>query len=375
VDGSSRRVQPRDVWTVLWVTGVMILGVLVVWRARQILFWVAVAVFFAVVLDRPVVFLTSRGMGRRTAVFIVVLTLFLCVGAIAYAFVRPLVTQSVEFAQNLPQNVDRLRNADGIRQVLDRFHVQNRVAQVSQNLPDRLIGFSGPILSALRTVAAVVLALLTIFVMTVFLLLYGPGFAQTGLDLIGDPARRERVQRVGEKSMKAISGWVAGNVLTSLVAAVASIVTFLALGLPYGLLLGLWVGVADLIPLVGATLGAVPAVIIAFLHSVTAGIVTIVFFVVYQQFENHVLSVAVFGRTLQLNPFLVLFSALIGVQLAGFVGALLALPVAATIQIAIGEFVEHRRQRLGATPAEARGVILGAPPDAEAPAHEGLPAA
>jgi predicted PurR-regulated permease PerM len=337
-------VHPRDVWTVL-----------------------SIAFFFAVVLNRPVRYLAGRGLRRGVAVMVVVFGLFLMVGALGYVFVRPLATQAVEFAANLPDTVDRIRNAPGVRDVLHRLHIENRVEEVSRDLPNRLLGLTGPILSAFRTIGEVLVATLTIFVMTVFLLLYGPGFAEVGVDLIKDPARRARVERVGERSMQAISGWVAGNVMTSLVAALSSLIAFMLLGLPYSVLLSLWVGVADLIPLVGATLGAVPAIIIAFMHSVTAGIVVVVFFVLYQQFENHVLAPAIYGRTIQLNPFLVLFAALLGVELAGFVGALLALPVAGTIQIAIGEWIEHRRQRLAATPGQAAELLAA---QAESPPGE-----
>jgi predicted PurR-regulated permease PerM len=288
---------------------------------------------------------------------IVVIGLFLVVGALGYVFVRPLATQAVEFATNLPQTVDRVRNAPGVRDVLHRLRIENRVEQVSRDLPNRLLGLTGPVLSAFRTIGEVLVATLTIFVMTVFLLLYGPGFAEVGVQLIKDPDRRARTQRVAERSMVAIQGWVAGNVITSIVAALASLVAFVALGLPYSVLLSLWVGVADLIPLVGATLGAVPAIVIAFLHSVTAGIIVVIFFILYQQFENHVLAPAVYGRTIQLNPFLVLFSALVGVELAGFIGALLALPVAGTIQIAIGEWLDHRRARLASSPGEAAELL------------------
>jgi predicted PurR-regulated permease PerM len=339
------------------VTALFVAGVAILWQAHRILFWVAIAIFFAVVLNRPVRFLIGRGLRRGVAVLVVVLTLFLVVGALGYAFVRPLGTQAVEFATNLPETVDRIRNAPGVRDVLHRLHIENRVEQVSRDLPNRLLGLTGPVLSAFRTIGEVLVATLTIFVMTVFLLLYGPGFAEVGLELIKDPERKARVERVGERSMQAISGWVAGNLMTSVVAALASLIAFMLLGLPYSVLLALWVGVADLIPLVGAILGAIPAIVIAFMHSMTAGIVVVVFLVAYQQFENHVLAPAVYGRTIQLNPFLVLFAALVGVELAGFVGALLALPVAGTIQIGIGEWIDHRRHRLAATPAQASELL------------------
>src|SRR5205814_9767482 len=112
----------------------------------------------------------------------------------------------------------------------------------------------------------------------------------------------------------------------SVIAGAATFVYLFLVHVPFRGVLALWVGFADLIPLVGATLGAVPAVLVAFLHSVPAGIGTIVFFIVYQQFENHVLQVTVMSRTVDLNPLRVLVSALVGVELFGFVGALRAIP-------------------------------------------------
>jgi predicted PurR-regulated permease PerM len=353
----ERRVSPRDVWTVLWVTLVTVGGVLLLYSIRRTLLWLFIAVFFAAVLSPPVAFLVRRGFRRGVAVALVSVVLLLTAGGLTYAFVRPLVSESVAFAENLPDTVDRLRSAPGVSQLLRRFNVQNRIESVSKDLPHRLIGLTGPLLSAFRTVGALLAAGITIAVLTVFLLLYGPQFVQTGLDLVGDPVRRARVEEVGSKSLQAVSGWVAGNLVTSVIASLASIVTFLVMGLPYGVLLGLWVGVADLIPLVGATLGAIPAIIVAFLHSVPAGIVVTAFFVVYQQFENHVLQPAVYGKTIRLNPFLVLVAVLVGVELLGFAGALLALPIAGVIQVIVVDVASHRKDRFAATPDEARIIV------------------
>jgi predicted PurR-regulated permease PerM len=350
-------VRPRDVWTVLWVTLLVTAALAILYSIRRTLLWLVIAAFFAAVLSPLVTLLVRRGLKRGLAVAAVSVGLFLVGAGLTYAFVRPLVQESIQFAQNLPETVDKVRSAPLVEQVLRRFNIENRVSTVSKDLPRRLIGLSGPLLSAFRTIGELVVAGITIAVLTIFLLLYGPQFVEGGLELIGDPERQARVQRVGEESLRAVSGWVAGNVLTSLIASVASMIAFLALGLPYAVLLGLWVGVADLIPLVGATLGAVPAIVVAFIHSTPAGIVVTVFFVVYQQFENHVLQPAVYGRTIRLNPFLVLVAVLVGIELLGFVGALLALPVAGIIQVIVADILNHRQQRLAASPAEARLVM------------------
>ena len=119
------------------------------------------------------------------------------------------------------------------------------------------------------------------------------------------------------------------------------------MGVPYAVALGLLVAILDLIPLAGATLAAIILAIVAFLHSVIAGIVVIVFFVLYQQLENHVLQPVVYSRTVQLSPLAILISVLVGAELAGILGALAAIPVAGTIQVLLREWLAERRKHPG----------------------------
>jgi predicted PurR-regulated permease PerM len=313
---------------------------LILYEIRRVLLWLLISIFLAAVIGPLVSFLVRRGWRRGLAVAAVVLSLVLITSGAIYVFVRPLITQSVEFAEDLPGNIDRIREAPIVRQTLDRLDVGDRLEQVSEDLPDRLLGLSGPLFAFFKTIGEAVIASVSILVITVFLLLYGPQFAVTALKLIPDGRLRRRIDRLGVRSLDAVSGWVAGNVLTSLIAGIAALVLFLAFGLPYATLLALWVAIADLMPLAGATLGAIPAILVAFLVSPVAGVVVTIFFVLYQQLENHVLQPAVYGRTIKLNPFLVLLAILIGIELAGFVGALLALPVAGIIQIVVLDALE-----------------------------------
>ena len=359
-DARPQGVRPRDVWTVVWVVLAVAAGLFVLYEIRRILVWLLVAGFVAAVLSPAVSILERRGFRRGLAVAAVTIGLVLIIGALLYVFVRPLVSQSIEFAQDLPETVDRIQRAPLVRQALERFNLEQRVEQASPELPQRLLGLSGPLVSAFASVAAFLVALISVVVLAVFLLIYGPQFAATGLALVGERAKQERLRRLGGRSLQAVSGWVAGNVLTSIVAGIATTVVLLLTGVPYGGLLGLWVAFADLIPLVGATLGAIPAIIIAFTVSVPVGIAVVIFFVLYQQFENHVLQPAVYGKTIKLNPFLVLLAVLVGVELAGFLGALLALPVAGIIQIVVLDVLDERGGDLGApTPATTDGAPDG----------------
>jgi predicted PurR-regulated permease PerM len=158
------------------------------------------------------------------------------------------------------------------------------------------------------------------------------------------------VQRVSVDAAKAVSGYVFGNLLISLIAGTATWIMLLIVGVPYAATLGLFVGFADLIPLIGATMGAIPTILFAFLHSVPAGITMTIFYVVYQQFENHVLQVTIMSRTVKLNPLAVLISVLVGVELFGFLGALLAIPAGGIIQVIARDIYDERRGRLKPEP-------------------------
>jgi predicted PurR-regulated permease PerM len=172
----------------------------------------------------------------------------------------------------------------------------------------------------------------------------------SGFLAIFERKRAERIHRVGQDCAKTITGYISGNLLISLICGLLTYGMLAILHIKYAGLIALFVGLADLIPLVGATLGAVVAVLAGFTHSVTAGIVVIIFFVVYQQLENHLLQPMIFARTVRLNPLTVLLAILIGVELAGILGALLAIPIAGIIQIIVRDIWDTRTGRLKPVP-------------------------
>ena len=142
-----------------------------------------------------------------------------------------------------------------------------------------------------------------------------------------------------------IGGYIAGNFVVSVVAGTVSFIFLVIAGVPYPVALALWVAIADLIPLVGATLGAVPAVIVAFFVSVPVGIATLIFFFIYQQFENYVVAPRVMTKAVDLSPAAVLLSALIGAGLLGVVGVLMAVPAAAAIKLIVQEVVVPQAEK------------------------------
>jgi predicted PurR-regulated permease PerM len=158
------------------------------------------------------------------------------------------------------------------------------------------------------------------------------------------PAKAQpRAQHMASEIARTIGGYVSGNLFISVIAGFSVTIVLLATGVPFALALGLLVAILDLIPLAGATLGAIIVTLVALTHSLTAALVVLGFFIVYQQLENHLLQPIVYGRTVQLSPLAILVSVLVGAEVAGVIGALGAIPVAGTIQIVISDWLQHRR--------------------------------
>ena len=351
--------KPVPVRTIAATIGMVLatlVGIVVLQRLTHILTLLAVALFFAVALSPPVNFLERRIHVRRGVAATLVLFLgFALMAALIYAFVRPIVDQTQKFVDELPEYVEDAEAGRGtIGRLVQRYDIdewvrdnQDRLEQVRNEA-----GSKAP--AVLGSVASALFAGLTVLVLAILMLLQGPGI-QTGvlnlLDAPHAPRRRERVRRVAGDAARAVTGYIAGNVVISIIAGTATYIALLVIGVPFKEVLALWVAFADLIPLVGATLGAVPAVLVAFLHSVPAGIATLIFFIAYQQFENHVLQVTVMSRTVDLNPLAVLIAVLVGVELFGILGALLAIPMAGVLQVVVRDIYDERRGHLKEEPS------------------------
>jgi predicted PurR-regulated permease PerM len=220
-------------------------------------------------------------------------------------------------------------------------------------------GLGSGILGFIQGTVTTVAAALTIFVLAYLMVLEGPRIVRSTLSLF-TPPRAERIHRVGTECARAITGYISGNLAISVIAGVATYVVLLVLGVPYAGLLALFVGIADLIPLVGATLGAIVVTAAAFTQGLRAGIIVLVFFIVYQQVENHLLQPVIMSRAVDLDPLSVLIAVLIAANLAGILGGLLAIPIANMIKIILRDIWRHRRGRpLDAPAAEAEPVTAG----------------
>jgi predicted PurR-regulated permease PerM len=331
-------VRPR---TLLTSAGVLLgLGaaVLIVWEARRALTWVLISLFLALALNPAVEALQRRGLQRRVAAVATIYLFALGLVILVTALLTPtIVNQVTDLADAAPGYVRDFSHGRGPLGSLERKY------HVSDHVRDAIGGGGGAdtALSIGRGIVTGIAGVVTIIFMTLFMLLEGPAWTERIYALV--PAHsQERWRAVGYDIYRTIGGYVSGNLLISLIAGTSATLMLLILGVPYALALGVVVGVLDLVPLAGATLAAIIVAIVAFVHSTTAGIVVVAFFIVYQQLENHFLQPLVYGRTVQLSPLAVLISVLIGAEVAGVLGALMAIPIAGAIQVLLRDWRKHR---------------------------------
>ena len=352
------RFRPRAILVVL---GIILAGVVmieIVQAARGILIWIFVAIFLALALNPAVEWLQQRGVPRRgLAVTIVFVAAILAIAALGATIIPTIVAQVNDFVDAVPGYVEDLTAGRGRLGFLEReYQITERVREaVSEGGASKLLGISGTALAVTKGVVTAVVAIVTIAFLTLFMLLEGPAWVERLYALLPED-QQPRWRQVGHDIYRTIGGYVTGNLAISLIAGIVSTGVLLAVGVPYAVALGLVVAILDLIPLAGATIAATLVTTVAFLDATTSGIIVLVFFVVYQQLENHVLQPVVYGRTVQLSPLAVLIAVLIGAELAGVVGALAAIPVAGTIQVVLVDWLAHRRAARGTAAAEPTAV-------------------
>ncbi|GAB2945719.1 hypothetical protein GCM10027280_38280 [Micromonospora polyrhachis] len=317
---------------------------LFVYATRRVLVWILIAVFFAVALN-PVTNWTQRRLvkWRWLATLLVFLATLGLLTALTALLVVPLLDEVGRLAEQVTQLLHDARAGRGpIGHLLERLHLRRYLD--SRDIREYGSRLREPSLKVLRKAVFGVAGTVTIFVLAYLMVLESPKVVDRTLGLVHE-RHRDRVRRVGGRCARTITGYLSGNLLISVICGVLTYATMAIMGVPYAGVLALLVAVADLLPLVGATLGAVIATGASFVHSTRAGIVVLVFFVLYQQIENHVLQPMIYARAVRLNPLTVLISLLIAADLAGILGALLAIPAAGIIQIIFLDVYHGRRQR------------------------------
>jgi predicted PurR-regulated permease PerM len=340
------RVPIRTILTTIGLLLATVVALYVLMQIRQILTWIIVAAFFAVALAPVVGWFERHLRGHRSVatlvVFVLVAIALLGLGAV---FIVPLATEGTNLASQLPDLIDQAKQGRGpVGDLLRRTNALHYVQTHQDQIRSLAAGLTTPAAGILKGIATGVIGTLTIFVMSYLMVLEGPRMVDTTLNLF-EPRTGDRIRTVATDCARSITGYISGNLLISVICGVLTYIVLLVFGVPFAVLISVFVAVIDLVPMVGATIGAAVGVLAAFIHSVPAGIAVVVFFVVYQQLENHLLQPVIYSRTVKLNPLTVIIAILIAAELAGILGALLAIPVASMIQVIVRDYWDHRAGR------------------------------
>ena len=332
----------RGVVRLVAIIAACAIALYLLWSVRSVVRLVGIALFLALTLNPLVDALDTRIRVPRAAIIVALyLVLITFVVAVGTALVPSLVRQVHHLSSNAPTYLHDLRENSTFRHYDDRYHITSELERQASQLPNRLEHSTGSLQTATVRVFAVVGSFLTVMTIAFLLMLRGRDYVGMALRLTGK--QEQRYRNLVIQINQAVASYMLGNVAISVLCTVSSWIVLTILGVPYALSLAIVMGFLDLIPLVGATLGAIlVGIATATVDFPTATIVWVIFSVVYQRIENDMIQPVVYGRALSVNPLVTIISVLVGARLLGILGALLAIPIAAAIQILLRDWWGNR---------------------------------
>jgi predicted PurR-regulated permease PerM len=337
----------RLVFQAVLVVVTVAIALYLVYLLRKPIGWVLLAAFLAIALSGPVNFL-SRRMRRGFAITIVYLGLLAIPIILAAIIIPPIVSEVDDLAQDVPRYVvdlqEFVRDNERLRELDQDYDITTKLQEEAATLPQRVGDAAGLLRDIGLGLVNSIFALVTILVLTAFILGGWPSWRE-GLFNLMPSDRASRLRRVSERVANAVAGYVAGAMLIAVIAGVSSFLVMTILDVPFAAPLAVFAGLMSLIPLIGATIAAVViGVVTLFNDFPTDTIIWTVWAIVYQQIENNLIQPQIQKRTVNVQPFVVLVAVLFGQTLLGVLGALVAIPIAASIQIAIREWWHYRQE-------------------------------
>jgi len=309
----------------------------------NVLVLIVIALFLAVGLNPFVERLESRGLKRRWAVLTVAGTCLLLFAGFVTAIAQPLAEQTSGLIASLPHHLQQLSHNSTVQRIDAKYNVVGRLqsllsqADTAKMIAGGILGFGEFLISS-------VFKAFTVLVMTIYFLGSLPSIKQSTYQLV-PASRRARVGALADGVLARVGGYVSGAVTVAALAGLAAYLMLAVLGIPYMLPLALLITLTDFVPLVGATIGALITTVIVLFDSPAKAVVTAIFFVIYQQFENFVVYPRVMARSVDVPPMIAVIAALIGASLLGVVGALLAIPLSAGVLYIVREVLLPRQDR------------------------------
>jgi predicted PurR-regulated permease PerM len=305
----------------------------------SVLVLIGVAFFLALGLEPAASWFVNRKLPRWAATTLVLVIFLTLLGAFVGAAIPPLAEQAGELIKQAPHYMQQAQDhSSAVGRLNDRFHLQQRITETVNGSGGSLLN---DVVSAGTAVFGAVADVLIVMVLTVYFLADMPRIRTTLYRLVPH-TRRPRVILIGDEVFAKVGAYVLGNVLISIIAGVATFIWLMAFGVPYPLLLGIFVALLDLVPVVGSTIAGVVVGAVALTVSLPVCIATVVFFVVFRLAEDYLLVPKIIGRAVKVPALITVVAVLIGGALLGIVGALVAIPIAAALQLLTQEILFPR---------------------------------
>jgi predicted PurR-regulated permease PerM len=356
MSGEASAASSRLIAKIVLVACGVLAGLYLLYLIREVIGLVLIAVFFALAIAPAVNWLNDRKVPRWAAILLVYLGILSGIFGIGLLVVPPIVNGVNDLSDDLPGYIDDLRQNETFRDYDDKYDITQKLNEQAEELPSRLGDAAGTLRDVTVGVFDRFVQLFSILVITFLLLMDGPKILQFAYRQMPDE-REARLREVASDISDAISGYVFGNFVISVLAGSVTYVTLTILDVPFAVPLAVLFGFFDMIPLIGATLGGiVVGIVVAFTDFPTALIVWAAVLIVYQQVENNLIQPVVYGRTVQIHPLVVIVAVLIGAALLGVLGVLVAIPAAAAAQSVVRDWWRFRH---GAT-AQAPPLVEGA---------------
>ncbi|MDX6378815.1 MAG: hypothetical protein QOE98_3118 [Gaiellaceae bacterium] len=316
---------------------------------QGVLIWSLAAVFLALAAEPPIRFAQRHGMSRRSATLGVYVGALAVLAGVLAAVLVPLASQTRSLVDDIPKIVDHLEASSVVKDLDRRFNVLSSLDNAQTRLPDAagiLFGLTG-------TVFGLVLGAVSVFFLALFTSLELPRITRGALSLL-PPERAELVETRIDDVNRVVARYVGANLAISGIAGVVHLVALQLLGVPFAFVLAVLVALFDLVPLVGASIAGLVVCAVGFTQGIETGIACVALVVIYQQVENHLLQPVIMGKGVDISPVAVIFSVLVGSALLGVLGALLAIPAAASLQLILGDVLWRRRYAMAHARREAQ---------------------
>lgn len=339
-------IENRTVVRVMAVAVAFWLGLSFMYQIRGAIILLIISFFLSMALNPSVSYLAAKvpGGSRSLATGLAYIVVLGVLGLFVYSTFPPLVSETTNLVQTIPSRVEDLQreSQDGfLADIITRYNLEDEAQELASNVTQRLGDVGGPIVTGIGKVTSSIVAFVTVLVMTFLMLVEGPQWLEMFWSY-HPKAKRAHNRKLAQRMYNVVTGYVNGQLLVASIAGLVSLVMLVIVGIPNAIALAGMVALTGLIPLIGATLGAVIVVLFALFQSLPQALIMLAFFIIYQQLENNIVAPYVQSRALEMSPLLVFVAVIVGIHFGGLLGGFLAIPVAGSLRILALDYAETR---------------------------------